>query len=310
MQTTILCLMGPTASGKTEVSFSLAEKLNAEIISVDSALVYRQMDIGTAKPSLLERQQIPHHLIDIRDPSEPYSAAAFQQDAFEAIRTIQARGKVPLFVGGTMLYFKALQEGLSPLPMANPEVRAQLTAQAKEEGWAALHQQLALIDPAAAARISPQDQQRIGRALEVFQLTGMPMSHYWQNKNYPESFKFVNLALLPNDRSILHARIAQRFNIMLQQGLIEEVERLYRRGDLHPNLPAIRSVGYRQVWAYLDGLMNREEMHEKSIAATRQLAKRQLTWLRHWHDIIPFDCQSRLMTVEIVNYVKDLGYQP
>lgn len=302
--TTILCLMGPTASGKTELSLQLADTLNAEIISVDSALVYREMDIGTAKPSKLERAQITHHLIDIRDPSEPYSAAHFQKDVYRLLEEIQQRGKLPFLVGGTMLYFKALQEGLSPLPKANPEIRAMIAQQAAEKGWEYLHHQLQKIDPEAAQRISSNDQQRISRALEVYYQTDRPISTYWHQKNTPEQIKFINVALIPEDRSLLHARIAQRFEVMLAQGLIEEVERLYRRNDLHPNLPAIRSVNYRQVWQYLEGKIKIEELKEKAVAATRQLAKRQLTWLRQWQDKEAFDSNSTNLLQQILNYLK------
>lgn len=302
--TTILCLMGPTASGKTELSLQLADKLNAEIISVDSALVYREMDIGTAKPTKLERAQITHHLIDIRDPSEPYSAAHFQKDVYRLLEEIQQRGKIPFLVGGTMLYFKALQEGLSPLPKADLEIRAMIAQQAIEKGWENLHRELQKIDPEAAQRISPNDQQRISRALEVYYGTDRPISTYWHNKNTPEQIKFINVALIPEDRSILHARIAQRFEVMLSQGLIEEVERLFHRNDLHSNLPAIRSVNYRQVWQYLEGKIKIEELKEKAVAATRQLAKRQLTWLRQWQDKEAFDSNSSKLLEQILNYLK------
>jgi tRNA dimethylallyltransferase len=277
--------MGPTASGKTALAIALCQQLNAEIISVDSALVYRGMDIGTAKPTAAELTMAPHHLLDIRDPADSYSAADFRQDALQLISDIQHRGKVPLLVGGTMLYFKALLEGISALPAADAAVRQQLEAEAREQGWAAMHQQLAKIDPVAAARIHPNDPQRINRALEVYRLTGQSLTKLTAEKTEPFPFSVHQFAIAPTDRSILHQRIAERFMLMLEQGFEQEVQWLRQRGDLHIDLPSIRCVGYRQMWQYLDGEHSYGQMVEKGIAATRQLAKRQLTWLRGWPNL-------------------------
>jgi len=281
----VICLMGPTASGKTALAIALCQQLNAEIISVDSALVYRGMDIGTAKPTAAELTMAPHHLLDIRDPADSYSAADFRQDALQLISDIQHRGKVPLLVGGTMLYFKALLEGISALPAADAAVRQQLEAEAREQGWAAMHQQLAKIDPVAAARIHPNDPQRINRALEVYRLTGQSLTKLTAEKTEPFPFSVHQFAIAPTDRSILHQRIAERFMLMLEQGFEQEVQWLRQRGDLHIDLPSIRCVGYRQMWQYLDGEHSYGQMVEKGIAATRQLAKRQLTWLRGWPNL-------------------------
>lgn len=300
----IICLMGPTASGKSDLALSLAEQIQGEIVSVDSALVYQGMNIGTAKPTMAQRQSIPHHLIDICDPSEPYSAAQFQEDAYRLVLDIQARGKTPILVGGTMLYFKALQEGLSPLPKSNVWLRDSLTQEANEIGWEQMHAKLSHIDPESARRIDKQDQQRIARALEVYELTGVPMSTHWRVRDLPDSgLKFINLALIPVERKQLHSNITRRFDAMLVQGLIEEVEQLFRRGDLHIDLPAMRSVGYRQVWQYLAGSISLEEMREQAIVATRQLAKRQLTWLRHWPKIVPFNAQSLQLEREVLGFL-------
>lgn len=279
-------LMGPTAGGKTALALALAQRLPLEIISVDSALIYRGMDIGTAKPSLAERAQVPHHLIDICEPTQSYSAAQFVRDAQHCIAQIQARGKWPLLVGGTMLYFKALTQGLNRLPSANPEVRAQLEAQAVHYGWPALHARLAQLDPLTAQRLAPHDAQRIQRALEVIELTGQPLSQLQAEPNEISPFKFLSIALQPTDRARLHERIAQRFDAMLAAGFLDEVKALKERGDLHAELPSMRAVGYRQAWNYLDGAatddktMSFAEFRERGIVATRQLAKRQLTWLR------------------------------
>ena len=283
-----ICLMGPTASGKTALALELCEHLPCEIISVDSALVYRGMDIGTAKPSASELTRVPHHLIDIRDPAQPYSAAEFRADALRLLREITARGRTPLLVGGTMLYFKVLLEGMATLPEADAAVRDAIAEQAVRDGWPALHAELARVDPVAAARIHPHHSQRIQRALEVFRVSGRPISA-WQQANDPgvTSHRLVNLALAPVDRKVLHERIALRFRQMLEQGLVAEVEALYRRGDLHVDLPSVRAVGYRQVWSYLDGGIDAAELLEQGIAATRQLAKRQLTWLRGWPGLLP-----------------------
>lgn len=281
-------LMGPTASGKTELSIQLAKVLDAEIISVDSALVYRGMDIGTAKPTEEERQGIPHYLIDILDPAESFSTGRFRSLALKLMADITQRGKIPLMTGGTMLYFNALFHGLAELPQADAAIRSQLAAQAKQYGNEYLHRRLAEIDPEAAARIHPNDPQRVQRALEVYQITGIPLTQlHAQAKTAPLPYRTIKLVVAPRHRKDLHDKIARRFHLMLDRGLIEEVRQLYRRGDLSEKMPSIRSVGYRQVWSYLQGEIDLAEMTEKAIVATRQLAKRQFTWLRretdaHW----------------------------
>ncbi|GAB6068509.1 tRNA (adenosine(37)-N6)-dimethylallyltransferase MiaA [Methylothermus subterraneus] len=281
MRPLALLLMGPTAAGKTELALELARTLAGEIVSVDSGLIYRGLDIGTAKPDLKVRAEVPHHLIDLLDPAESYSAGRFARDATAKIEEIAARGKLPILVGGTMLYFHALLKGLAPLPEADPELRRAIDAEAERLGWPALHAKLAKVDPQAALRIHPNDPQRIQRALEVYQLTGRPLSAFWQVEPRLElPFRPVKIVICPRDRALLHRRIAERFSAMLAQGLVEEVKTLYRRGDLHPGLPAIRSVGYRQVWGYLAGEYDFAAMVDRALAATRQLAKRQLTWLR------------------------------
>lgn len=284
MKPQAIFLMGPTASGKTELAVELYQRLPVELVSVDSALVYRGMDIGTAKPEPELLARAPHHLIDICDPAEAYSAARFVADARALTEEILARGKIPLFVGGTMLYYKALEFGLSELPSADEGVRAGLLAEAESLGWEALHERLRAIDPEAAARIHRNDPQRLQRALEVHALTGRTLSEL-QGTGTGFPYPLTRLALAPNERAVLHERIARRFRHMLDQGFLAEVEALYRRGDLHPELPSIRAVGYRQAWAYLAGEYGYEDMVEKGIAATRQLAKRQLTWLRGWQGV-------------------------
>ena len=277
----ILFLMGPTASGKTALAVELVKRLPFQIISVDSALVYRGMDIGTAKPDAETRRLAPHRLIDILDPTQAYSAGQFRIDALREIAAIQAAGQSPLLVGGTMLYFRALERGLAELPTADPAVRARLAAEFAQQGSPALHARLVRRDPAAAARIHPHDQQRIQRALEVCELAGRSLTELCAYPhNEPLPFRIVKLIVAPMDRQVLHQRIEQRFGIMLDQGLIAEVAKLRARGDLHPDLPAIRAVGYRQVWAHLDGKLTYAAMVERAIIATRQCAKRQLTWLR------------------------------
>jgi tRNA dimethylallyltransferase len=289
-----VAIMGPTASGKTAAALEIARHIPSEIISVDSALVYRQMDIGTAKPSLAERAAVPHHLIDILDPSEAYSAMQFRQDALGLVREISARGRLPLLVGGTMLYFKALRDGLDVLPRANAEVRAQLDEEAARIGVPAMHAKLAALDPDTATRLKPNDSQRIQRALEILHLTGQPMSQLLAKAPKTElPFDLLPISMEPSDRGTLHGRIAARFDAMLDSadgGLIAEVETLRARGDLHPGLPSMRCVGYRQAWEYLDGAIDRQTLREKGVAATRQLAKRQLTWLRSMQDRIVVDC--------------------
>lgn len=285
----VIFLMGPTASGKTDLAIALRQHLPVELISVDSALVYRGMDIGSAKPSAQEQALAPHRLIDIRDPAEPYSVADFLADAEREITAIHAQGKIPLLVGGTMLYFRALLDGLAEMPAADPEVRAQIEREAEEFGWPHIHAQLAEVDPETAADIHPNHSQRVSRALEVYRVSGKTMAqlreHQHQSpavQSFCERYNVCQLAIAPRDRSILHQRIAVRFEKMLANGLIDEVTRLYQRGDLHPDLPAIRAVGYRQVWDYLEGHLDYSEMTERGIIATRQLAKRQFTWLRGW----------------------------
>jgi tRNA dimethylallyltransferase len=288
-----VAIMGPTASGKTAAALEIARHIPCEIISVDSALVYRGMDIGTAKPSLAERAVAPHHLIDIIEPTEAYSAMQFRDDALRLIAEISGRGKLPLLVGGTMLYFKVLRDGMDALPIADPALRARLDAEAAELGVPALHARLALLDPITAARLKPKDSQRIQRALEIIELTGQTMSSLLtgDGATEPAPYTLLPLALEPSDRSVLHTRIAQRFDQMLEEdALLDEVSALRARGDLHPGLPSMRCVGYRQAWEYLDGAVDRATLRDKGIAATRQLAKRQLTWLRGMDERIVIDC--------------------
>jgi len=289
-----VAIMGPTASGKTAAALELARHIPCEIISVDSALVYRGMDIGTAKPTRAEQDSVPHHLIDILDPSQSYSAMQFRQDALRLTQDIIGRGRLPLLVGGTMLYFKVLRDGLDELPQADPALRAQLDQEAGRLGMPAMHARLAELDPVTAQRLKPNDSQRIQRALEITLLTGKPMSSMLaQQQSQPLPFELLPLALEPADRAVLHARIAQRFDLMLRNGaLLDEVESLRRRGDLHVGLPSMRCVGYRQAWEYLDGEIDATALRDKGIAATRQLAKRQLTWLRSMPDRIVIDCNA------------------
>ncbi|RMG50837.1 MAG: tRNA (adenosine(37)-N6)-dimethylallyltransferase MiaA [Gammaproteobacteria bacterium] len=297
----VLALLGPTATGKTALAVALAEALDGEVISVDSALVYRGMDIGTAKPTEEERRGIPHHLIDILEPTEAWSAASFRQAALECIEQIHARGHLPILAGGTMLYFKALFEGLAELPEADSELRARLEAERAERGLAALHAELAEVDPEAAARIRPTDPQRILRALEVWHLTGIPLSEHHRRQR-AESFPWPlrAIGLLPADRARLHARIAERFDAMLAAGFLDEVRALRARGDLTPDLPSMRSVGYRQAWAFLEGEYDADSFRDKAIAATRQLAKRQITWMRGMRDHLtlhdPFETSPEVLT--------------
>lgn len=281
----VIFLMGPTASGKTALAMALHQALPVEIISVDSALIYRGMDIGSAKPTADELTQVPHHLIDIRDPAESYSAADFRSDALRLIADIQHRGNIPLLVGGTMLYFKALLDGISPLPEAQPEVRQQLEQEAEKLGWAELHRQLAEVDPVSAARIHPNDPQRINRALEVYRITGQSLTELTAQKGEPFAYPVHQFAIAPQDRAVLHRRIALRYQQMLDSGFEHEVRVLKQRPDLHLDLPSMRCVGYRQMWQYLDGECSYDEMVQRGIAATRQLAKRQLTWLRSWQQL-------------------------
>jgi tRNA dimethylallyltransferase len=279
-----ICLAGPTASGKSAASLLIAQHVPVEIISVDSALVYRGMDIGTAKPTHAEQAQVPHHLIDILDPLQSYSAAQFVHDATRLISEITARGKLPLLVGGTMLYFKALLQGIDAMPAANPAIRAQINARAAALGWPAMHAQLAAVDAVTAARLSPNDSQRIQRALEVYLSTGKSLSAYHliaraATDNIAKPLAPM-VSLEPTDRAWLHARIAQRLSVMLESGLVDEVKALRARGDLHPDLPSMRCVGYRQTWEMLDGVFPQAELQDRCVFATRQLAKRQITWMR------------------------------
>ena len=285
--------MGPTASGKTGLAVELVRRFPFEIVSVDSALIYRGMDIGTAKPDAATLAVAPHRLIDFLDPSEAYSAAQFRNDCLHEMEQIRQAGRLPLLVGGTMLYFRALQHGLSPLPGADPTLRARLDTQMREHGLASLHARLAEVDPEAARRIHPNDPQRIQRALEVYELSGSPLSaHFAQADPDWRPLRLLKLAVAPRDRAVLHARIEQRFAQMLEQGLVAEVERLYARGDLGLHLPAIRAVGYRQVWRYLAGELSYAQMCERAVVATRQYAKRQLTWLRSEADLVWLDADA------------------
>ena len=281
-----LFLMGPTASGKTDLAIALRQQLPVEVISVDSALIYKGMDIGTAKPTPAELALAPHRLIDILDPKESYSAMNFREDALKEMAEISASGRIPLLVGGTMLYYKALLEGLSPLPSADPIIRAEIEEKAAKIGWAGMHQELLAIDPVAGARINPNDSQRINRALEVFYITGKTMTELTEEKGEALPYRLLQFAIAPQDRSILHERIALRFQKMMDLGFEEEVKRLFLREDLHIDLPSIRCVGYRQMWEYLQGDISLDEAIYKGICATRQLAKRQITWLRGWKDEI------------------------
>lgn len=278
-------LMGPTASGKTDLAIALTRALPCDIISVDSALIYRGMDIGTAKPSQAELAAAPHRLIDILDPAQSYSAADFRRDALREMADIAGRGRIPLLVGGTMLYFKALLEGLSPLPSADPEVRRQLEDEAARLGWQALHDELKRIDPVAGARIHPNDPQRLSRALEVYRISGKTLTELTQTQGEALPYRVSQFAIAPEERGELHRRIELRFDLMLAGGFEQEVRQLYQRGDLTPDLPSIRCVGYRQMWDYLAGEVGYDEMRYRGIVATRQLAKRQMTWLRGWPEV-------------------------
>jgi tRNA dimethylallyltransferase len=289
----VIFLMGPTASGKTDIALRLCEVFPFEIVSVDSAVVYRGLDIGTAKPDREERARGRHHLIDLLDPREPYSAGRFREDAIAAMAEIRARDRVPLLAGGTMLYFRALAEGIGPMPPADPDVRAALDREAAERGLEALHAELRALDPEAAGRIHPNDPQRIQRALEVHRITGRPISAFQGERTAePLGDRILQRAVAPTDRERLHARIAERFDAMLAAGLVDEVAGLRERSDLHPDLPSMRAVGYRQTWQYLDGELDARGLRERGIIATRQLAKRQLTWLRGMPDVEWFDSEA------------------
>lgn len=299
-----ICLMGPTASGKTALAIELCQHLPCEIISVDSALIYRGMDIGTAKPSAQELAMAPHRLIDILDPAQSYSVAEFRRDAIAAMDDISSRGKIPLLVGGTMMYFKALIDGLSPLPESDAMVRATIEKDAEQQGWQVLHERLKVIDPQSAQRIHPNDPQRLLRALEVYELTKQSMSELMMQKSAPLAYQTYQFSIAPADRKVLHMRIALRFEQMLQAGFQQEVEVLRQRTDLNLNLPSMRCVGYRQMWQYLDKEFDYDEMKERSIAATRQLAKRQLTWLRGWENILPLDTFANDNLTQVIKLSK------
>ncbi len=303
-----VAIMGPTASGKTAAALAIAQQWPCEIISVDSALVYRGMDIGTAKPTADELAAVPHHLIDILDPAESYSVRQFRDDALRLVADIQSRGRLPLLVGGTMLYFKGLRDGLDELPQADPALRAQIDMEIARHGVVALHERLRTLDPVTADRLKPTDTQRVQRALEIILLTGQPMSALLAKSAPPAlPFTLLPIALEPSDRSVLHARIAERFDKMLaaKPGLLDEVQALRARGDLHLGLPSMRCVGYRQAWEYLDGQITKAELREKGIAATRQLAKRQLTWLRSMADRIVVDCLATDAGAQVMQTIKE-----
>lgn len=314
----IICLMGPTAAGKTDLALHLADHLPCELISVDSALVYRGMDIGTAKPDAETLERYPHHLVDILDPAEAYSAARFRTDVQQLIADIHARDRIPLLVGGTMLYYKVLAGGIAQMPAADPSVRQRIESMAQQQGWEAVHAELGRVDPAAAQRIHPNDPQRIQRAYEVFLLSGVPLTE-WHHRQVLEnaessatgranmSYTTRYIAVAPRERHILHERIAQRFLRMIEQGFITEVESLYARGDLDVSMPSVRAVGYRQAWDYLEGALSFDEMIERGVIATRQLAKRQFTWLRGWHeDIAWFDSLDPARSDKLLKYFSSI----
>jgi tRNA dimethylallyltransferase len=300
------CIIGPTAAGKSQLALQLAAKFNLELLSVDSVMVYHGMDIGTAKPESATLKQYPHHMIDIRDPGHPYSAADFATDASKLINSWLDSGRMPLLVGGSMLYFHALFKGLSPLPRASATIRAKITAAAELHGWNKLHQELAAIDPEAAKQINPNDPQRIQRALEVYHATGKNLSSFHGLRPKPQ-FSALNIAIAPSSRQVLHQLIADRFDEMLAQGLVDEVAKLYARADLHAELPAIRAVGYRQVWQYLAKEIDYATMRERAIIATRQLAKRQYTWLRQWPDLHWFDSEDTALLPKVCALLKKHG---
>jgi len=294
-------LMGPTAAGKTALAMDLYDNLPCELISVDSALIYKDMNVGTAKPTAAELTNYPHHLIDIIDPSESYSAAQFREDVLPLMQDIVARGKTPVLVGGTMMYFNALTKGMAKLPQADESIRAEITQAAEQEGWPAVHKLLQEVDPESAARLAPNDSQRLQRALEVYRISGKTLTAHWQEQQQQKlPFDVLNLAIMPKERKTLHQRIEQRFNIMLEQGFIEEVQALYDRGDLNLEMPSMRCVGYRQAWMYINGDIDHKTMIEKGVVATRQLAKRQVTWLRSWQDLHWFDLEAADLTARVL----------
>jgi tRNA dimethylallyltransferase len=301
-------LMGPTAAGKTDLAIALHERLGCELVSVDSAMVYRGLDIGSAKPSSSELARAPHRLIDIRDPADPYSAAEFRDDALREMAAITASGKIPLLVGGTMMYFKSLLEGVANLPAAAPEVRAELEREIARNGLSTLHDELARVDPEAAARIHPNDPQRLMRALEVYRVSGRALTELW-NEQRPETFPWrpLSIGLAPANRGVLHERIARRFDAMLGAGFLDEVSALRARGDLTSDLPAMKSVGYRQGWEYLAGDVDHATFRQRGIVATRQLAKRQLTWMRRWPGLHRVDSLGVDPFAELLKLVREFG---
>ena len=307
----LICIAGPTASGKSAAARAIAQRWPVEIINVDSATIYRGMDIGTAKPTAQERTEITHHLLDILDPADSYSVASFRRDALQCVQDIQSRGRLPLLVGGTMMYFKALRDGLNNLPAADPEIRKTLEARAAAEGWPAMHDWLKTIDPLTAQRLSPNDSQRVGRALEIWQISGQPMSALLgATQPADEPVATITVSLEPLERSILHARIAERFDQMLELGLVTEVQALHARGDLHPGLPSIRCVGYRQLWSMLAGELDLKQAREHAISATRQLAKRQITWLRSQPNRHLIDACSPNAIDQVVQTISNITAQP
>ena len=300
---TLVCLTGPTASGKSAASLALARRWPIELIVMDSATIYRGMDIGTAKPTPDERATFPHHLLDIRDPAQSYSAADFAHDAAALVHDIRSRGRIPVVCGGTLLYYKALREGLNELPASDPATRRELDDEAREQGWPALHAELARVDPATAARLAPNDSQRVQRALEIWRSSGRTMSDWLSHPALPvlPGWHFATISLEPGDRGVLHERIARRYQDMMSSGLLDEVRVLHQRSDLHPGLPSIRCVGYRQLWDHLDGRVALDDAMERAIAATRQLAKRQITWLRAMPGRIIIDCLSGQAVDQVVS---------
>ena len=300
----IVCILGPTASGKTDLAVDLVERFPMDIISVDSAMVYRGMDIGTAKPDAAILERAPHRLIDFLDPAGAYSAAQFRSDALREIADIIGQGRIPLLVGGTMMYFKSLLHGLAEMPAADEQTRETLLAEAKEKGWDKMHVKLAKVDPESAQRIHPNDPQRISRALEIYELTGVPLSAWQAKPTEPLPYTPILIALFPSDRAWLHERIERRFHLMVTQGLVDEVRALYERGDLDESMPSVRAVGYRQVWHYLRGEVDQDQMIERGIIATRQLAKRQMTWLRSMPDLHTFDCINKELDSEVLNLIR------
>ena len=297
--------MGPTAAGKTDLAIEIAQRFPVEIISVDSALVYKGMDIGTAKPSVEILEQYPHHLVDILDPTESYSVGNFRDDALRLMADITARGKIPLLVGGSMLYFKVLQQGLADLPSADAEIRARLEAEIAQHGLAHLHARLADVDPVSAQRIHVNDPQRLQRALEVYEITGKSLTELTKDTQQTLPYRVIKVILTPFNRTVLHQRIAKRYERMMENNFIEEVERLFSRPDCHANLPAIRAVGYRQAWSYLSGEYDKNTFIDKAIIATRQMAKRQLTWLRSQTDGVWFDSGADLPIEQVIHYLRD-----